>query len=67
MASVHQAFSLFAVGSEDVWLESRGVMKASVYNADAWSFICCLYQETGALHEDVPMLPFDAVKGRWKP
>lgn len=62
MASIHQAFSLFAVGNEDVWLESRGVMNASVYNADAWSINCCLYQETGVLHKDSSLLPFDAVK-----
>lgn len=64
MASVHQAFSLFAVGNEDVWIEPRGVMNASVYNEDAWSFNCCLYQEMGVLHEDVPLLPFDAVKDK---
>lgn len=62
VASVHNAFSLFAVGNEDVWLESRGMMNASVYDADAWSFNCCLYQETGVLYEDIPLLPFDAVK-----
>lgn len=64
MASVHQAFSLFAVGNEDVWLEARGTLNANVYHADAWSFHCCLYQETGVLHEDVPLLPFDAVKDK---
>lgn len=64
MASVHQAFSQFSVGNEDPWLAFRGVMNASVYSADAWSFSCCLYQETGVLCQDVPLLPFDAVKGK---
>lgn len=62
MTSVHNAFSVFAVGNEDVWLEFRGAIHASVYDADAWSFNCCLYQETDVLYEDIPLLPFDAVK-----
>lgn len=61
-ASVHQAFSQSAVGNEDAWLESRGTMHASIYNMDAWSFNCCLYQETSVLHENISLLPFDAVK-----
>ena len=63
MASVHEAFTQFAVGNEDMWLESRGVARGSVYDENAWSLSCCFYQETGVVHQDIPLLPFDSVKG----
>ncbi len=64
LASVHQAFSLMSVGSEDPWLQFRGVMNAGVYSADAWSIACCFYREAAVRHADIPLLPFDAVLPR---
>lgn len=64
MASSHEAFTLFSVGEENDWLSFRGLMNASIYDADAWSINCCFYQETGVLYEDIPLLPFDAVKDK---
>lgn len=63
MGSVHSAFSVKAVGNEDYWLEKRGCASADVFDADAFLLACWFYQETGVLHSDIPLLPFDSVKG----
>jgi len=63
MASVHEAFTQFSVGNEDIWLESRGIARGSVHDENAWSFSACFYQESGVVYKDIPLLPFDAVKG----
>lgn len=63
MASIHEAFTQFAIGNEDAFLESRGVARGSVYDENAWSFNACFYQESGVVYKDIPLLPFDAVKG----
>lgn len=62
MASIHEAFTQFAVGDEDVWLENRGILRGFVFDENAWSVNCTFYQESGVLHQDIPLLPFDAVK-----
>ena len=62
MASIHEAFTQFAVGDEDVWLKDRGIMRGIVFDENAWSLNCVFYQENSVLHEDIPLLPFDAVK-----
>ena len=62
MATVHEAFTQFSVGNEDIWLESRGVARGSVYDENAWAFNACFYQEVGVVYKDIPLLPFDAVK-----
>lgn len=64
MGSVHGAFSVKAVGSEDYWLEKRGCASADVFDSDAFLLACWFYQETGVLHPDIPLLPFDSVKGK---
>lgn len=64
MGSVHSAFSVKAVGSEDYWLEKRGCASADVFDSDAFLLACWFYQETGVLHADIPLLPFDSVKGK---
>lgn len=64
MASIHEAFTQFALGDEDTWLADRGILRGSVFNEDAWSFTCVFYQESGVLHEDTALLPFDAVKSK---
>ena len=63
MASIHEAFTQFAVGNEDVWLENRGILRGLVYDENAWSMNCIFYQEESVLHEDIQLLSFDAVKG----
>lgn len=63
-ASIHQAFTQFGSGDENTWLAARGVLRASIHDADAWSLNCTLYQEAGTLYEDIPLLPFDTVKAR---
>ena len=64
MASIHEAFTQFAVGDEDVWLENRGIQRGIVFDENAWSLNCVFYQENSVLHEDIPLLPFDAVKDK---
>ena len=64
MGSVHSAFSVKAVGNEDYWLEKRGCASADVFDADAFLLACWFYQETGVLQSDIPLLPFDSVKGK---
>lgn len=63
-ASIHEAFTQFAIGNENSWLSQRGIMRASIYDAQAWGLSCILYQETGTLHADIPLLPFDEVKSQ---
>lgn len=62
MASIHQAYTQFALGAEDPWLENRGLLRATVFDENAWSLNCVLYREGSTVHEDIPLLPFDAVK-----
>ena len=64
LASSHEAFTQFSVGDENHLLSSRGLVRASVFDADAWSVSCCLYRETGVLYDDISLLPFDAVKDK---
>lgn len=64
MASIHEAFTQFALGNEDIWLANRGILRSQVFSSDAWSVICTFYQESCILHEDIPLLPFDAVKSK---
>lgn len=64
LASSHDAFTQFSVGDENHLLSSRGLVRSTVYDADAWSVNCCLYQETGVLYDDISLLPFDAVKDK---
>ena len=40
----------------------KGTVAARVYSDSAWLFNACLYQESGTVCEDIPLLPFDAVK-----
>lgn len=64
MASIHEAFTQFALEDEDVWLGYRGILRGLVFDENAWSLNGVFYQESGVLHEDVPLRFFDAVKGR---
>lgn len=64
MASIHEAFTQFALDNEDPWLENRGILRGLVFDENAWSLNCVFYQENSVLHEDIPLLPFDAVKGK---
>ena len=41
---------------------SKGTVLARVYSDSAWLFNACLYQESGTICADIPLLPFDAVK-----
>ncbi|MBP5726605.1 MAG: hypothetical protein J6Y48_05965, partial [Clostridia bacterium] len=40
----------------------KGTVAARIYSDSAWLFNACLYQESGTVCEDIPLLPFDAVK-----
>ena len=62
MASIHNAFFQLTVGEENSWLDCRGLIWAHVYDAVSSSVVCWLYQEIDVMHEDVPLIPFDAVK-----
>lgn len=64
MGSMHSVFSVKAVGNEDYWLEKRGCASADVFDADAFLLACWFYQESSVLHSDIPLLPFDSVKGK---
>ncbi len=62
LACVQSAYS--TLGNENIWLKSRGLLHASVMSADEWSLSACLYQEKNVLHNDIPLLSFDAVKAQ---
>ena len=67
MASVYNTFSQFSSDREDGFvrlsmLETRGTVFVDIYDENAYSVNCELYEETGMLCDDIPLLPFDAVK-----
>ena len=64
MASIHEAYTQFALNDEDPWLANRGIMRGIVFDENAWSVNCTFYQESSVLYQDIPLLPFDTVKNR---
>ena len=42
----------------------RGMVRGSVYSEDSWHFVAHLYEETEKLCNDMPLVPFDAVKSQ---
>lgn len=64
IASIHCAFTRISVGDEDILLDSRGTAMSSVYDDDSYSFTCWFYQEKEVKYNDIPLIPFDAVKGQ---
>lgn len=64
LASVHSAFTARFVGDEDPLLDRRGLLMASAYDENAYSFTCWFYREKAVGAADIPLLPFDAVKGQ---
>ncbi len=64
LASVHSAFTARFVGDEDALLDRRGLLMATVYDESAYSFTCWFYREKAVGEADIPLLPFDAVKGQ---
>ncbi len=63
LASIHSAFTRLEVGNENLMLNCRGIMMSSIYDAESYSFTCWFYQEQEIRYDDIPLLPFDAVKG----
>ena len=64
MGSVHSTFSTKAVGDENYLLESRGCASVDVWDEDSFLLKCLFYEESGVVCEDIPLLPFDDVKGK---
>lgn len=67
MASIYHAFvgqSPMDHEKKQAWREGFGTLYADIYDADAYSLGCDFFQETGVLYEDIPLLPFDAVRGK---
>ena len=62
MASIHEAYTQFALDDEDSWLANRGIMRGIVFGENEWSVNCTFYQESSVIHQDIPLLPFDTVK-----
>lgn len=42
----------------------QGIVRSSVYSEDSWNFVAHLYEETEQLCQDMPLVPFDAVKSQ---
>ena len=42
----------------------QGLIRGSVYSEDSWHFVAYLYEETEKLCNDLPLVPFDAVKSQ---
>ena len=61
-AGIHDTFS-DRLECEPNWdTDLKGTVFAEVYSDNAWLLAARLYQETGIVCEDIPLLPFDAVK-----
>ncbi len=42
----------------------QGLVRGSVYSEDSWNIVAHLYAETEQLCQDMPLVPFDAVKSQ---
>ncbi len=42
----------------------QGLVRSSVYSEDSWTIVAHLYAETEQLCQDMPLVPFDAVKSQ---
>ena len=48
--------------AERVWNSHHGRLMGYVFSEDSWFFTGRFYRETGQVLDDIPLLPFDAVK-----
>ncbi len=64
LASVYNTFEQTGLHDEWMWAEEIGVLQANVWDADAYTVNLPLFALKQAEYEDVPLLPFDAVKGQ---
>ena len=62
MGSVLSCFAQQGMNGEDMWAALRGRVDATIYDAGSFSIGCILFDEQEVLYEDIPLLPFDAVK-----
>ena len=44
--------------------DDQGLVRSSVYSEDSWTIVAHLYAETEQLCQDMPLVPFDAVKSQ---
>ena len=44
--------------------DDHGLVRGSVYSEDSWNIVAHLYAETEQLCQDMPLVPFDAVKSQ---
>jgi hypothetical protein len=63
MAETNETFSVeFDWEKRNRNPDLRGTVFAEVFDEESWLFVEYLYQETGVVCEDIPLLSFDAVK-----
>ena len=73
MASIYEAYiddqdDIWDWRDDEKWIQRglnrfHGTMFGEVFGEDSWMIVGRFYQETGRVCEDIPVLPFDQVKG----